>query len=325
MLTVTTWNLQNLFPAGHIDGPKTQQAYDEKLDGLAGALTTLDPDVALFQEVGDITSLGDLLDRVGGTWHTLMSSHPDGRGIRVAIATRAVLQLEGEFDALAPGLGEVRVADDDDVMAHPPNAFMATVGRGVLHGSIRRNNRRLHLVTAHLKSKLLTFPGGRFQPHDEDERARYATFALHRRAVEAATLRIYLDSVLLDDGTNLGLVLAGDFNDSVDAATTQILQGPPGSEIGTPGELRDDKGDGNRLWNLAPLLPEGQRFSRVYRGSGELIDHIFVSRALLEDVQSVTSGLDPQAPPDLPSIDDEPHRLRDHPGSDHAPITATLS
>ena len=49
----------------------------------------------------------------------------------------------------------------------------------------------MRLVTTHLKSKLLTFPGGRFNPHDETERARYATYALDRRAAEAATLRVW--------------------------------------------------------------------------------------------------------------------------------------
>jgi hypothetical protein len=31
----------------------------------------------------------------------------------------------------------------------------------------------VRLITTHLKSKLLTFPGGRYIPHDEGERARY--------------------------------------------------------------------------------------------------------------------------------------------------------
>lgn len=38
MLKVTTWNVQNLFPAGSPDGPKTQQQYDDKLDALAATL-----------------------------------------------------------------------------------------------------------------------------------------------------------------------------------------------------------------------------------------------------------------------------------------------
>ena len=39
-------------------------------------------------------------------------------------------------------------------------------------------------MTCHLRSKLLRFPGGRFQPRDEGERARYAGYALALRAAE---------------------------------------------------------------------------------------------------------------------------------------------
>jgi hypothetical protein len=37
------------------------------------------------------------------------------------------------------------------------------------------------VVSCHLKSKLLSFPGGRFSPRDEDERVRFGV-ALNRRA-----------------------------------------------------------------------------------------------------------------------------------------------
>jgi predicted extracellular nuclease len=35
------------------------------------------------------------------------------------------------------------------------------------------------------------------------------------------------------------------------------------------------------LWNLAARIPGPQRLSRVYRGRGELIDHLLVSHALV--------------------------------------------
>jgi hypothetical protein len=82
-------------------------------------------------------------------------------------------------------------------------------------------------------------------------------------------------------------------NDEVDAATTQILNGPPGSEIGTGGFSDPDRGD--RMWNLAPLIPPEQRFSRIYRGRKELIDHIFVSNFV------VINNRRPPAPPPQPS------------------------
>ena len=73
------------------------------------------------------------------------------------------------------------------------------------------------------------------------------------------------------------MILTGDLNDTVQAATTQLLLGPPGSEIGTAGFTQPDQGDHQRLWNLAPLMPPGRDYSRINHGRNELIDHILVS------------------------------------------------
>jgi predicted extracellular nuclease len=106
----------------------------------------------------------------------------------------------------------------------------------------------------------------------------------------------------------------GDLNDEPLAATTQILLGPPGSEIDTQGFDLDDDGDAQRLWNLAPrILPEDGRFSRVFNGRPELIDHILVSHPLVHDVDSVTTRT-----ADLPSVTVDPDERRDATGSDHA-------
>ena len=70
----------------------------------------------------------------------------------------------------------------------------------------------------------------------------------------------------------------------------------------------------------APLIPEAQRFSRVYRGRGELIDHLLVSRAVVGAVTSVTAG-----GPVPESVGDDPRARVDKPGSDHRPVVATLA
>jgi len=48
------------------------------------------------------------------------------------------------------------------------------MGRGALQVSVTAGGREVVVVTAHLKSKLLTFPGGRFRPRDEGERPGWA-------------------------------------------------------------------------------------------------------------------------------------------------------
>ena len=113
------------------------------------------------------------------------------------------------------------------------------------------------------------------------------------------------------------MIVLGDLNDEPAAATTQILLGPPGSEIGTSGFERPDQDDGARLWNLAPLIPEDRRFSRVFRGRGELIDHIPVSHTLVQRVEQVDTG-----PGEAPSITEDPTARRDEPASDHLPVVA---
>ena len=59
-LTVMTWNIQNLFPVGHGDGPATQQEYDDKIAGLAEVINAVAPDVLALHEVGPEQVLADL-------------------------------------------------------------------------------------------------------------------------------------------------------------------------------------------------------------------------------------------------------------------------
>ncbi len=326
MLVVATWNVENLFrPAADASGPTVAAAYEAKLDALAATITAAGADVVGLQEVGSAEALADLVGRLPGTWGSELSDAPDGRGIRVAFVSRLPMTDREDVVDLPDALAGGRVTD--------AGATLTRMGRGALGVTVASSvgGTAIRLVTCHLKSKLLTYPGGRFSPRDEDERARFAVYALNRRAAEAGALRVHANQALDGQGRDRALVVMGDLNDTVDAATTQVLLGPGGSEIGTLGMLRPDRGDGDRLWNLAPLLPEDERFSRVYRGRGELIDHVLVSRALLERVATVRTRVDP--PPaaadsavqtEIPSIGDNPRARRDDPGSDHAPVLVTL-
>jgi hypothetical protein len=87
-------------------------------------------------------------------------------------------------------------------------------------------------LTAHLKSKLLTFPGRdsqqpRFETRDEAERARFGLYGLHQRAAEAVTIRAWATDQLQGHGQERHVVVCGDLNDTPQAATTQVLLGRP--------------------------------------------------------------------------------------------------
>src|SRR5262245_14143476 len=235
MFKVMTWNVENLFRPGAPSGPKSPAVYQQKLDGLAKRINAEAPDALALQEIGDPAVLDDLVSRFVGTWHRRVSTHPDPRGIRVAWLSRHAITASADVVAFPPHLQPVQSDDDGGTQAAMGRGFVAiTVGSD--------SGKAVQLVTTHLKSKLLTFPRGRFSPKDEDERARFGAFALYRRAAEAATLRVWVSAALGGAGESRPLVLTGDLNDTVQAATTQILLGPPGSEIGTQGFNQPDAG-----------------------------------------------------------------------------------
>ena len=111
------------------------------------------------------------------------------------------------------------------------------------------------------------------------------------------------------------------------AATAQVLLGPPGSQLGTGGFNHADRGDANRLWNLAPAMPTGDpqtgapaaNWSRINNGVPELIDQILVSNALIHTLDS-TESLPLEG---IGSVTADPASLtRITAPSDHRPVIA---
>ncbi|MGW4336659.1 endonuclease/exonuclease/phosphatase family protein [Rhodococcus koreensis] len=311
-MRIATWNVENLFLPGSMSGPETVAEFAAKADALAAAIGRMNPDVLAVQEIGDRAALDQVLDRAGGQWHVELAG-TDGRGIGVGIAARTPLNDVRQITAFPDGIDAIQVDDT--------TSRTRELSRPALHVRVDTDLGPVQVVTCHLKSKLLTFPGGRFTPRDEHERARFAAYALFRRTAEAGAVRDDATGIL-EHTTGARLVVCGDLNDEVDAQTTQIVNGPPGSEIGTVGFDRTDSGDAQRLWNLAPRIPAEQRYSRIYHGRRELIDHIFVSHALVDLVADGAVTTDAAGVP--VSVDDDPHRRRNAPGSDHRPVLAVL-
>ena len=311
-MLIGTWNLENLYRPGGPYGPHDEAGYGAKLAALAAAITELDPTLLGVQEVGDPEALKDLAGMLDDDWHVALSEHADSRGIRVGFLSRTPMTVVADTRAFPAELRPVQ-ADDSGLPA-------GQTARGFLAVEIDGGDGPLRVAVCHLKSKLLSYPDGRFQPRDEGERARYGAYALYRRAAEATALRALADELLADDGRAREVAVLGDLNDEVQAATTQILLGPPGSEIGTPGYDRPDQGDATRLWDVAPLIPPGQRWSRVNSGRRELIDHVLLSHRLVHRATQAGTGLPGEGPPGLPSVGPDPSERRGEPGSDHAPV-----
>jgi endonuclease/exonuclease/phosphatase family metal-dependent hydrolase len=324
---VMTWNIENLFQVGDESGPKTETEYRQKLESLSEAILTLDPDVLALQEIGSPESFNDLLDLLQDNYpHFQLSTHPDPRGIRVGFLSKFAIDGHEEIvDFPLDGLASV-----PGINSKGKPIDVTRLGRGALLIRIEPNqNFVLNLITTHLKSKLLTFPSAsgaaRFSPRDENERAKVAGLALLKRTAEAIALRVKTNE-LVEGNDSQAVILLGDLNDVIDAATTQILSGPSGSEIDSDGFNRADKGDDTRLFNLAALIPEERRYSRINQGNKELIDHILVSQELLPGhphrLPLVDSHIDIFG--QLPSVTSDPGARQGKPASDHAPVTATF-
>jgi len=323
-----TWNVENLFrpPLGAEEADLRR--YQRKLDLLAQVIDGLSPDVVALQEVGGEEPLQDLQETLGDAYpHRAVSAFPDSRGIRVAFLSKLAVEQRTDLVDFPPGPAlEVR-----ELSAVGEPRLVTRMGRGALRIRLAKEGLTVDLITAHLKSKLLSFPrpGGEvgFSPRDEEERTQVAGLALERRAAEAVALRVRANE-LLEGNARTPLLVLGDLNDVPEAQTSLILNGPPGNEVGTEAFHRRDEGDDARLFNLAPRIPEQRRFSRIHEGRRELLDQILASEEFfpIEDgrraLQEADSHVDFRD--GLPSVGDDPGEREEDVAPDHAPVTASV-
>lgn len=345
-LKVMSWNVQNLFLPTNDEGPDDPATFQQKLGSLAAVIDHEQPDILALQEVGPDGALLQLQAALAHPMPHSIVGAPDSRGIRVAFLSTMPFTATHHLRPFPHQIRPVQTKDAifDDPLTEIDESLTSMMGRGGLEVSVSVDGVTVTVITAHFKSKLISYArrrglvgGSQFQPNDEGERYRYTAYALYRRTGEAVTIRQRLNELLADPfdpgniaagtGQSTALVFCGDLNDEVEAATTQIIQGPLGSEIGTGGFSRDDQGDGFRMWNLAPLLPtvNGEpAYSRRYKGRGELIDHIFASHALVNP-DNLPVAHTVMSPAPLPNMGDNPNARRNEPGSDHAAIVATFT
>ncbi|MEM9151522.1 MAG: endonuclease/exonuclease/phosphatase family protein [Cyanobacteria bacterium P01_F01_bin.3] len=315
-ITITTWNVQNF--------SKGSKAFEEKLDFLANTLEALGSDVVALQEILDPEALQAIADRL--SFHAFAAS-PDGRGNRVAFLTREP-PVEPPQDIIEWQLppGEVvRRFSRDGEAAIEPNLPRPAQQITVSHG-----DKKITLLNVHMKSKLLTFGRSRFSTSDETLRVQTAYFGLKRRAAESTTLREISTQLLAAEKNT---ILLGDFNDGPQAATTEALYGPPGSQPRGPDDStrafgafqRKDKGDTQRLFNITNLVPAEIRWTREHKGKKEMLDYILVSEGLMPRDRD---GLR-QVPKMSILNEDVPNLVSSNPNvggivPDHAPVTATF-
>jgi predicted extracellular nuclease len=280
--TVATFNVQNL-------GPRSARA---KLDGIAEVIANdlAGPDVVVLQEIQDSSGptddgttdaaqtyrvLVDAIDSRGGPSYTFRDVPPDdaadggelGANIRVGFLLREDRGLKMidrvGTDPIGSNLvrsyaGRVQL-DRSPGRVDPGNPAFAHSRKPVaievdFRGSV------IFVVGVHFTSQLADPPlFGRFQPAGRPTR--------FQRTDQARVVGDFVRHVLeIDPGARV--VVAGDMNDSPSS--------PPFAVLGSA-DLRD----------VAAALPSGERYTYIFEGNSEAIDHLLATRSLADNVRAL--------------------------------------
>jgi len=270
--TITTYNVENLFDLldepGKDDGGSTPTAgeLETQLTKLTAAIIRelRTPEILVVQEVENTSILQELGDRVNaaaGTGYVAVSEETsDGRGIEVGF-----LYDDDRVDLV----DWFQLSGPDVEAAFGPGS--ASPGREPLYGLFEVEGREIHIVGNHFKSK-----GGDDPPFGVNQPFTRVTET--QRKMQAQVVRDFVNDIFADDRWAMVMV-TGDLNDF---------------QFGEPGEGPDDPvsilegGSGEvRLINLVNLERRAERYSFIFDGNSQVLDHMLVSPALIWKLRGV--------------------------------------
>ena len=265
-LMIASFNLLNLDPN---DGDGDADVADGRFAALAAQIVgdLNSPDILALQEVQDdsgsdddgttaagrtLRALTDAIAGAGGPAYSALDNPPaDGKdggqpggNIRVCFLYNA-----GRVELIGKPL---RLEDNDG-----EDAFERA--RKPLQAAFEFAGERIVLINNHLTSRGGSSPlFGALQPP--------AIGGLDKREAQAAFLNAHVDRLLAAD-PEARIVLLGDFNEFRFGTPMAILDGTYGCGPQV-------------LFNLAAGLPATERYSYIYEGNSQELDHMLVSRAL---------------------------------------------
>jgi predicted extracellular nuclease len=281
-LSVASFNLENLDPGdgGRISDLATQIVTNLRSPDLIGVQEVQDNDGPANTAVVDASvTLGALISAIqvaGGPTYSFRMINPvddqdggePGGNIRVAFLYRtdrglAFVDRPGGTATAATtvvsGSGGPELSFSPGRVAPTDPAF--TASRKPLAGEFTHLGRHLFVIVNHLNSKGGDDPlFGRFQPPTLSSEVQ--------RVQQAQIINDFVDQILGLDA-NADIVVLGDLNDFEYSTPLTTLKG---------GVLTD----------LVETLPQNERYSYVFEGNSQTLDHILVSAHLTGDL----SGFD---------------------------------
>ncbi|MEV7093744.1 endonuclease/exonuclease/phosphatase family protein [Amycolatopsis sp. NPDC051045] len=273
-LAVATYNVENLSPVD------TQAKFDRLADAIVTHLAT--PDIVNLEEIQDNTGPADdgvvaadqtlqrFTDAIvakGGPRYQWREIDPvndtdggqPGGNIRVAFLFNParVSFVDRPGGTPTTPVGVVRDHGKVHLTASPGRVDPAneawTTSRKPLAGEFVFKGRTVFVIANHFNSKGGDQPThGRFQPPTRSSEVQ--------RAKQAAVLRGFVDQLIAAD-RNVNIVVAGDLNDYPFSPAVQALTA------------------GGALKDLIASVPEAERYSYVFEGQSQVLDHILASKA----------------------------------------------
>jgi hypothetical protein len=306
-LRLATFNLENLGIREGEDTPEARARLPLHLAAVRAELGKLDADTVAFQECLDPSLLDPLLEDLNYPHRVVASlgSSP----LRVGVFSRYPL---GEPSEVAASTTCAAVDPKTGLNIAVSGAF----SRPVLRVPCHHPGLDIILLVLHGKSKIPSSTPRRPDP-GAGAWASLADVALGRlitevkRLAQAVELRREVDRILEQD-PGAAVAVLGDFNDVLGSEAVRCLLGDADSVFSPHLEAAE-------LYPCELTVPEPRRFTLVYRGRREMIDHILVSRRLREmlvEVVILNEGLRDSGA--------TPPGKGQFVGSDHAPLLAVF-
>ncbi len=312
-----TFNVCNLAPPGltFYDNlpPYTPEEYEAKLDWLARKIDEIDADVIGFQEIFSQSCLRTVLARTRNyrdALHAGFDPDPAVAPLTPSVALVSRLPFAAApvaIDRLPPSLLASLARVDT-----PLTRFT----RPVLLTQVRiAPQLTVNVLVVHLKSKRPDFLDG----EDETDAALSdlaSLRSLYRRGTEAVGLRHVLDGLMPEQG-HAPLVVMGDFNDTAEAVTTQLVKGT--------GRPRPDPEDiGRRLFDSYRIqkrrdFSRDVGYSHMHEGVFNTLDHVLVSKHFHPDWPDAIGAVE-----EVLYLNDHVQQNLPH-ASDHGAVLVRLS
>ena len=323
-LRIATFNLENFDETAPVERP----SLDERIALMRPQIERLRADIVCFQEINGQERIGEprglaalsaLLEGTNLEGAELVSTRTqtgevyNERNLVVASNFPVVssAQIRNELVA-AP---EYR-----RLTADPPDTEARVIGieRPIQHvvidvGEDAMQTELLHVINIHLKSKRPTnIPGQKVDNFTWATSSGWAEgFFLSslKRMSQALEVRWLVDQIL-DANLDASIIVAGDFNAEPSEVPVLAIRGDV--ESTGNGDLA-----GRVLVPIEQTIPEPSRFTLLYQGQGEMIDHMLVTRNLLGSYRGSEIHNEILHDESLAFAVD-----RKFPESDHAPVVA---